>query len=99
MAGARPRHASLSLVPEALRTLWRRLLGPLRIWWRRSFFYRWFLRGPLPDRISFHPHDVLPRRLEDAEALLRGRFGFCCRTVEVKEGSIFDKSAPSREWL
>jgi len=61
--------------------------------------YRWFLKGPLADRINFYPHDVLPRRLEDAEALLRGRFPFCCDTVEVKEGSIFDKRAPTNEWL
>jgi uncharacterized heparinase superfamily protein len=61
--------------------------------------YRLFLRGPLADRIKFHPYDVLPRRLEDAEALLRGRFRFCGETVEVKAGSIFDKRAPSQEWL
>lgn len=99
MAGAQSRRASLSLIPEALNILWRKLLAPIRIWGRRSLFYRWFLRGPLADRMSFHPYDVLPRRLEDAEALLRGRFRFCCSTVEVREGSIFDKPAPTREWL
>jgi uncharacterized heparinase superfamily protein len=71
--------------------------GP-RIFWRRTWFYRRFLKGPLADRIAFHPYDPLPRRLEDADALLRGRFRFDGETVEVKEGSIFDKPAPSAEW-
>ena len=98
MAGAQGR-ASLGLIPEALAAVSRELLSPLRIWRRRSLFYRWYLRGPLADRLNFHPYDVLPRRLEDAEALLRGRFRFCCSAVQVAEGSIFDKPAPSREWL
>ena len=53
----------------------------------------------MPDRVIFHPHDALPRRLEDAEALLHGRFHFAGDTVEIYEGSIFDKAGPSRAWL
>jgi len=71
--------------------------GP-RIFWRRTWFYRRLLKGPLPDRIVFHPYDALPRRLEDAESLLHGRFRFNGETVDVREGSIFDKPAPSTAW-
>jgi len=73
-------------------------MRPLRVWWRRTWFYRRFLKGPLADRILFHPYDALPRRLEDADALLRGRFRFNGETVEVKDGSIFDSKPPSEEW-
>ncbi|HEY4942477.1 MAG TPA: heparinase II/III family protein [Rhizomicrobium sp.] len=90
--------APLSLLPELLRALlWRSLRG-LRGWYRRTWLYRRFLTGPLSDRILFHPYDALPRRLEDADALLRGRFRFHGETVEVKDGSIFDHKPPSEEW-
>ena len=36
-------------------------MRPLRVWWRRTWFYRRFLKGPLSDRILFHPYDALPR--------------------------------------
>jgi uncharacterized heparinase superfamily protein len=87
-----------ALLPEILAALvwqWTRFL---RVWYRRTWLYRSFLKGPLADRIPFHPYDALPRRLEDADALLRGRFRFAGETVEAKEGSIFDKPAPSLEW-
>ena len=85
-------------MPELLRAaLWRSLRG-FRGWYRRTWVYRRFLTGPLSDRILFHPYDALPRRLEDADALLRGRFRFHGKTVEVKEGSIFDHMPPSEEW-
>ena len=88
----------LSLFPEmAAIALWRGFRG-VRIWYRRTWLYRRFLTGPLSDRILFHPYDALPRRLEDADALLRGRFRFNGETVEVKEGSIFDHAPPSEEW-
>ncbi len=76
----------------------RRVFSGLRIFWRRSWFYRRLLKGPLPDRIVFHPYDALPRRLEDAESLLHGRFRFNGETVEIREGSIFDKTPPSPRW-
>jgi len=88
----------LSLLPELLRAmLWRAMRGP-RVAWRRSWFYRRLLAGPLTDRIVFHPYDALPRRLEDADALLHGKFRFNGEMVEVKDGSIFDKPAPSARW-
>src|SRR5689334_1970961 len=98
MASARPKRLPLSLVPEALRAIGRAVLSPMRRWWRRSWPYRLLLKGPLSDRIVFHPYDSLPRRLEDADALLRGRFRFAGEFVEVREGSVFDCRPPSRAW-
>ena len=69
---------------------WRRAGTPLRVSWRRGWLYRRLLKGPLADHIVFHPHDALPRRLEDADALLRGRFRFHGQSVDVKNASIFD---------
>jgi uncharacterized heparinase superfamily protein len=56
------------------------------------------LKGPLSDRIAFHPYDGLTRKLEDADALLRGRFRLAGHMIEVREGSIFDKPAPTPDW-
>jgi uncharacterized heparinase superfamily protein len=72
--------------------------APFRIWYRRTWVYRRFLKGALADRILFHPYDATPRKLEDADALLRGRFRFHGETVEVREGSVFDMKPPSQEW-
>jgi uncharacterized heparinase superfamily protein len=74
------------------------MLAPLRVFLRRNWFYRRLLKGKMPDRILFHPYDALPRMLEDADALLRGRFRFAGETVDVTEGSIFDAPAPSQLW-
>ena len=95
---AQPARVPLSLVPDVIGALLQRALKPLRIWWRRSWIYRRFLKGPLPDRFVYYPYDALPRRLEDADALLRGRFRFAGATVEAGAGSIFDTPAPSTEW-
>ena len=88
----------LSLLPELLRAMLRRAMRGPRVWWRRTWFYRRLLKGPLADRIVFHPYDAMPRRLEDADAVLHGKFRFNGESVEVKEGSIFDKPAPSQRW-
>jgi uncharacterized heparinase superfamily protein len=88
----------LALLPEMIRVLLWRAFAPIRVWYRRTWLYRRVLKGPLADRILFHPFDALPRRLEDADGLLRGRFRFGGDTVEVKDGSIFDKLAPSEAW-
>ena len=90
--------ANLSLLPELLRAGWRRATTPLRVGWRRSWFYRRLLKGPLADHIVFHPHDGMPRKLEDADALLRGRFRFHGHVVDAPTGSIFDAAPPSRAW-
>ena len=89
----------LPLLPDLARAGTRRALTPLRVAWRRSFLYRRFLKGQLADHIVFHPWDALPRRLEEADALLRGRFRFHGHTVEVPDGvSVFDVKPPSAAW-
>ncbi|HVU21739.1 MAG TPA: heparinase II/III family protein [Rhizomicrobium sp.] len=88
----------LSLLPELLRAMLHRAMRGPRVAWRRTWFYRRLLKGQLTDRIVFHPYDALPRRLDDADALLHGKFRFNGELVEVKDGSIFDKPPPSREW-
>jgi len=90
--------APLALLPEAAGVLLWKAFGGFRRWYRSTWLYRRFLTGPLADRIAFHPYDALPRRLEDADALLRGRFRFYGETVEVRDRSVFDSAAPSREW-
>jgi uncharacterized heparinase superfamily protein len=96
MAGAIP----LDLLPEMIGAGARRMLTPLRVQWRRSFLYRRKLRGPLADHMAFHPHDPLPRKLEDADALLRGRFHFHGQVTEVTPGhSVFDLKPPNLSWL
>lgn len=88
----------MALLPEFLGLLLWRLMRPFRVFWRRSWLYQRFLKGKMPDRVIFYPYDGLPRRLEDADALLRGRFRFAGDAVEIVEGSIFDKPAPSYAW-
>ena len=88
----------LALASDLIRAGLRRALAPLRTELRRSWFYRRLLKGQLTDHIAFHPHDATPRRLEDADALLRGRFRFHGQSVDVNHGSIFDVPAPSRAW-
>ena len=95
---AQPARVPLSLMPEIVGALLERALKPLRTWWRRSWIYRRFLKGPLPDRFVYYPYDALPRRLEDADALLRGRFRFAGATVEAGGASIFDTTPPSAAW-
>ena len=97
MAGAA---LPLNLLPEIMQAGAWRALTPLRVWTRRNWFYRRLLRGPLADHIVFHPHDACPRRLEDADALLRGRFRFNGESLDVGDGiSVFDLPPPSRSWL
>jgi uncharacterized heparinase superfamily protein len=88
----------LSLLPEFLVALVRRALRPLKIAWRRSWIYRRLLSGKMPDRIVFYPYDALPRRLDEADALLRGRFRLAGETTDVADGSVFDKPAASAAW-
>lgn len=95
---AQPARVPLSLVPDMAVAMLRRALKPLRVWWRRSWIYRRFLKGPLPDRFVYYPYDALPRRLEDADALLRGRFRFAGETVDAGEAAIFDTPPPSAAW-
>ena len=95
MAAALP----LNLMPEIAGAGARRLMAPLRTQRRRSWFYRRRLKGQLGDHFVFHPHDALPRKLEDADALLRGRFRFHGEVVDVPAGrSVFDLKPPNLGW-
>ena len=89
----------LPLLPELTRAGIRRGVAPFQTWWRRGWVYRRFLKGQLADHIVFHPWDALPRRLEDADGLLRGRFRFHGQSVDVPEGvSVFDLKPPNTAW-
>ena len=89
----------LPLLPELARAGIRRVATPVRVLWRQSWVYRRFLKGQLADHIVFHPWDALPRRLEEADSLLRGRFRFYGQTVDVPDGvSVFDIKPPSAAW-
>jgi uncharacterized heparinase superfamily protein len=101
VAGAateRRRSNPLGLLPDISRAVLRRVLRPLRVAWRRNWFYRSLLKGRLPDRVLHHPFDALPRRLEEADATLKGRFRFAGETVDLVKGSIFDRPPPSAAW-
>lgn len=99
MGGAvKRRHTPFSFIPKILRVWIAHAFGAFRVFWRRNWFYRRLLKGKMPDRILFHPYDALPRNLEDADALLRGRFRFAGETVNADGKSIFDKPPPSDAW-
>jgi uncharacterized heparinase superfamily protein len=89
----------LPLLPELARAGLRRVATPFRTAWRRNWIYRRFLKGPLADHIVFHPWNAAPRRLEEADALLRGRFRFYGVNLNVPDGvSVFDLPAPNPAW-
>ncbi len=89
----------LPLLPELIRAGFSRALAPLRVWWRRNWFYRRLLKGPLADHVVFHPWDAAPRKLEEADSLLRGRFRFYGVSVDVPDGvSVFDLKPPNAAW-
>jgi uncharacterized heparinase superfamily protein len=90
---------TLPLLPDLSRAAVRRLASPVRVWWRGNWFYRRLLKGQLADHIVFHPWDAAPRRLEEADSLLRGRFRFHGVQLDVPEGvSVFDLPPPSPAW-
>jgi len=98
VSAGQTKRTPLALYPEAAGVLLWRMGGGWRRWRRTSWLYRRLLKGPLADRIAFHPYDALPRRLEDADALLRGRFRFDGETVDANDRSIFEADAPSHGW-
>src|SRR4051812_33805405 len=89
----------LPLLPDLGRAALRRIAAPFRVRWRRNWFYRRLLRGQLADHVVFYPWDAAPRRLEEADSLLRGRFRFYGASVDVPDGvSVFDLKPPSPAW-
>lgn len=95
---ARGDRMRLALLPELIGAMLRQAVKPVLAVLRRSWPYRRLLKGKMPDRIVFQPFDAASRRLEDADALLKGRFRFAGEALDVKEGSVFDKAPLSRAW-
>ncbi len=99
-----PLSATRTHLPQ--RPLWREALGallwrgfyPLLFRFRQSWLYRLGYSGPVPDRILFQPDDPRPRRLDDADVFMRGRFRLAGQVFEIRSGSIFDVNLPSREF-
>jgi uncharacterized heparinase superfamily protein len=84
----------LSLWPQAARAMaWQHLMQAV-LWFRCTWLYRRTLGGPVPDRFLFHPNDPRVKRLDDADAFMRGRFRLGGQKLEIKEGSIFDQKMP-----
>jgi uncharacterized heparinase superfamily protein len=98
VAATRPNRPTLDLLPEALKEAIWRASGRGRGWVRSTWLYRRLLGGPLADHIVYNPTDPLPRKLDDAEALLRGKFKFQGEVAEAGDRSIFDRAGPSVEW-
>ncbi len=88
----------IELLPELTGAALWRAMRPLRVAYRSNWLYRRLLQGKLSDRVLYHPADGLPRRLEDADALLRGRFRFGAEALDIHEGSVFDKPPPGLAW-
>ncbi len=97
-----------ALWPQALKAMLRAFLELVYTVFRPNIFYRLSLRGPITDRIAFHPLDLRMRSLDEADGYFRGRFRFAGQTVEAKNKSIFECDAPSKgfshalhgfEWL
>jgi len=86
------------LIPEAARVGIERSFDALAVRLRHSWLYRQTLYGPIADSIRVYLDDPRPRVLEDAEALMHGRFRLAGQVVEIREGSIFDRPAPSAEF-
>jgi len=89
---------TVAMVPELCGAALRLALAPLRVAWRRSWIYCRFLGGRLSDRIRHQPFDAGPRRLDDADAILRHRFRFAGEVVDIKNGSVFDCRPPTVAW-
>jgi uncharacterized heparinase superfamily protein len=91
------RHAPRTLWPQvAVKLAWG-AFAPVLHGLRRSWIYRGTLQGVLPDRFLFTPADPRARKLDEADAILRGRFRLAGQTIELTQGTIFDVAMPSAE--
>ena len=90
--------STATLLPEAARVAIERGFDEMAILLRRTPLYRQTLTGPIADRIHAYADDYRTRVLQDADALMRGRFRLAGHTVDVRQGSIFDQKAPSPEF-
>lgn len=83
---------------EAVKAVCRLPGRGFKCWYRRRWFYRRMLKGQLCDNLALSPNDVAPRKLDEASALLKGRFCFGGETVEAIGSSVFDYQPPSAAW-
>jgi uncharacterized heparinase superfamily protein len=93
---------------EAAGVLWQRGLETALTHWRETDIYRLTLRGPITDRIAYHPLDLRPPSLDDADDYFGNRFRFAGQMVDAKDQCIFDIDPPTKgfaaalhgfEWL
>src|SRR5262245_27574617 len=87
-----------TLLPEAARVALERGLAATATQLRHTWFYRQTLSGPVADRIHVYTDDHRVRVLQDADALMRGRFRLAGHSVDIRQGSIFDQPLPSAEF-
>jgi uncharacterized heparinase superfamily protein len=92
----KPRAAAL--LPEAAKIAIERGFDSLAILLRQTWLYRQTLTGPISDRIHAYTDDHRVRVLQEADALMRGRFRLAGYSVDVRQGSIFDQPAPSADF-
>jgi hypothetical protein len=88
----------MALVPEAARIAIAQGCDDVMSLVRQTWFYRQMLSGPVPVRIHAYTDDHRTRVLQDADALMRGRFRLGGQAVDIRQGSIFDQPAPSAEF-
>lgn len=87
-----------ALLPEAARIAVERGFDTLAILLRQTWLYRQTLTGPVADRIHAYTDDHRVRVLQEADALMRGRFRLAGHAVDIRQGSIFDQPAPSADF-
>lgn len=82
------------LLESALQSQWQ----GVKEFWRANALYRLTLNGPMPDRLTLAPEDFQAQRLEDADAMFRGRFRLPGGTVVIAEGALWDAASPNESW-
>lgn len=87
-----------ALFPEAAKVAVERGFDQLAILLRQTWLYRQTLIGPVSDRIHAYTDDHRVRVLQEADALMRGRFRLAGHAVDIRQGSIFDQPAPSADF-
>jgi uncharacterized heparinase superfamily protein len=79
---------------EAWRSGWTSTLSALQAVWPAPIA----LPGPMPDHLACAPEDLRPARLEDADAIFRGRFRLPSGTVALKNQAVWDIVPPNKAW-
>jgi len=84
-----PAQSAMVLWREALDVAATRARDPVLAALRSGWLYRQTLYGPVPDRIAIQPNDARPRRLDEADAMFKGRFRLAGKNYDARTGSIF----------